>query len=70
MGVLPDSRLLPWRCSQPVLEPEDDQPRQSQQLHGVLDEGLDEDVSHEEGGGLWCGGSQGVHDTRGVIQEG
>ncbi len=69
MGVLPDGSLLPGRCGHPVLEPEEDQPRQTQQLHGTLDEGLDEDVTHEEGGGLRRRGSQGVHNALGVIQE-
>ncbi len=69
MGVLPDRSLLPGRCGQPVLEPEDDQTRQTQQLHGTLDEGLDEDVAHEEGGGLWRRSSQGVHNALGVVQE-
>ncbi len=69
MGVLPDCSLLPGRCGHPVLEPEEDQSRQAQQLHGTLDEGLDKDVTHEEGGGLRSRGSQGVHNALGVIQE-
>lgn len=51
-GVLPDCSLLPGGGSKAVLEPEDDEARQTQQLQWALDEGLDEDVSHEEGGGL------------------
>ena len=69
MGVLPHCSLLPGRRGQPVLEPEEDQTRQTQQLHGTLDEGLDEDVTHEEGGGLRRRSSQGVHNARGVVQE-
>ena len=69
MGVLPDSSLLPGRRGQPVLEPEEDQTRQTQQLQRTLDEGLDEDVAHEEGGGLRRRSSQGVHNALGVVQE-
>ena len=54
VGVLPDSSLLAWSGGQAVLQPKDDQARQPKQLQGVLDEGLDEDVGHEEGGGLRC----------------
>lgn len=52
VGVLPDGGLLAGGGGQAVLEPEDDQPRQAQQLQRALDEGLDQDVAHEEGGGL------------------
>ena len=51
-GVLPHCSLLPGCGGKAVLEPEDDEARQAQQLERALDEGLDEDVCHEEGGGL------------------
>ena len=70
MGVLPDSSLLARRGGQAVLQPEEDEPWQAQQLEGMLDEGLDQDVGHEEGGCLWGRCAQRVDDALGVVQEG
>ena len=52
VGVLPGGGLLARRGGQAVLQPEEDQAWQAQQLQGVFDESLDQNVGHEEGGGL------------------
>ena len=52
VGVLPDSSLRAGGGGETVFQPEDDEAWQAQQLQWVLNEGLDEDVRHEEGGSL------------------
>lgn len=45
VGVLPDSSLLARGRGQAILQPEEDQPRQPQQLQRVLDERLYDHVA-------------------------
>lgn len=67
--ILPQSRLLPVGGGKAGLEPEEYEARQPQQLQRLLDEGLDEDEGHEEGGSLWGRGPQCVDDLPWTVDE-